>query len=219
MEATVVFNPHGTVPLAKFHEELWFEFRDLPEQLFDYYLLRVARDMASRSPIIRRRVKFAIQPRVTRYYLDCPDELDLKSILDIRHIPTGNPEEGSRKIPRFFNAPERIGAFSDGAWFDPAENVLTLHTTHCGGLCAVVMSAMPRRDACELPQEYYEDYLPALIMGTRAQILMISGRPWTNLRVGADLHNTYAAMVADLGVDELRNKQAGAIRMRHGRVM
>ena len=214
-----MFDPYKTVPLTKFHEELWFEFQNLPTELFDYYLLRTARDMAEKAPLVRRKVKIPLRDGVTRYHLSAPDGLDLKSILDIRHVPTGNIEQGSKKVPRFFNAPEHLNCFVHGAWFDKAEETLTLHLPNCCGYCLVVVTTVPSRDACELPSEYYDNYLTTLIMGTKAQILMISGRPWTNLRVGSDLQDKYVASVSALGVGQLKNNQNGIVRMRAGKVL
>lgn len=217
--ATIQLDRYKTVPLDKFHSELLFEFQNLPTQLFDYYLLRAAREMAESAPLVRRKLKIDIQPRVTRYYVDVPDGLELNGLLDVRHVETGNIECGSRKVPRYWNAPEHLGCFTYGAWFDPHENELTLHLPNCGGYCLVAMSALPSRDACELPSEFYDSYLTTLLMGAKAQILMITGRPWTNVRVGGEMYNEFKRLVADLGVDELRNKQNGVVRMRAGKVM
>ena len=87
------------------------------------------------------------------------------------------------------------------------------------GTVRAVVSAMPTTDACELPAEYYDDYYATLIMGTRASIMMLTNRPWTNLRVGGELYNQYTKLVENLGVIKQRNKQAGVIRMRHGRAL
>lgn len=219
MRATVQFDRHRTVPLDKFREELAFEFPTLPDEMFQHYLVRVARDMAEQAQIVRRKLTIPIQPCVTRYYLAVPDGLELKSLMSLRHVPTGNEENGSKEIPRFTGAPERITAFTRAAWLDVYEKVLTIIMPQAGGVCKAIVSAMPSRDACELPAEYYDSYFPTLIMGTRAQLLMLTGRPWTNVRMGGELHNEYRRQVADLGVVTLRNKEAGIIRMRHGRAL
>lgn len=212
----ILLNLHKGIPLDKFHEELWFEFQNVPTQLFDYYLLRVAREMATKAPLVRRTVIIPMQPQVTRYYLDSPDELELDALLDLRHVPTGNIEQGSKKIPRFTGPPERLSCVSKAAWFEPKSNVLHVLLPCCGGTLRAVVSAKPKRDACELPEEFYDKYLTTLLMGTKAQILMITNRPWTNLRVGSELHSKYRSQVADLGMDELLNGQRGIVRMRHG---
>lgn len=219
MTQEVQFDPHKSVPLTKFHEELWFEFQNLPTPLFDFYILKVARDMAECAPLIKRTLRVNIQPCVTRYYIDCPDGLELHEILDVRHVPTGNIECGSYKVPRYFAPPEHISCFSKGAWYTPEEQMLTLHLSNCAGYCRVVMSALPGHDACELPYEYYNEYKPVLVLGVRAQLLMITGRPWTNLRVGAELDREYRDMVRAHGVDKLRSRQAGIIKMNAGKVM
>lgn len=218
-DVVILEDPHKTVPLDKFHEELWFEFQNCPTQLFDYYLLRTAREMASKGPLVRRKLKVQLRPLVTRYHVDVPDDLDLNGILDIRHVETGNIECGSKKVKRFLNPPEHLDCFTHGAWYEPKEHVLTIHLPNCGGYCLVVMSALPSRTACALPVEFYDTYLTALLMGTKAQILLITGRPWTNLRLGGELYATYREAIAEYGVKELRNKQHGIVRMRSGPVM
>lgn len=219
MKTVVQLDRYKTVPLSKFREELAFEFPTLPSEMFEHYLLRVARDMATQAQLIRRRVTIPFSPCVTRYYLAVPDGLELKSLMSLRHAPTGNLEQGSREIPRFTSAPERITAFTRAAWLDVYEGVLTIIMPQAEGVCYAVVSALPSRDACELPAEYFDKYHDTLIMGTKAQLLMLTGRPWTNVRMGGELHNEYRRQVADLGVVELRNKEAGIIRMRHGRAM
>lgn len=219
MKAVVQFDPHKTVPLTKFTEELAFEFPTIPQELFEHYILRTARDMAEQAQLIRRRLVIHLQPCVTRYYLAVPDGLELKSLMSLRHVPTGNMENGSKEIPRFTSAPERMTAFTRASWLDVYEKVLTIIMPQEGGDCVAVLSALPARDACELPSEFYDTYYPTLLMGTKAQLLMLTSRPWTNVRMGGELHNEYRRQVADLGVVALRNKQAGIIKMNHGRVL
>lgn len=219
MKTVVQFDRYKTVPLSKFREELAFEFPTLPDEMFEHYLLRVARDMAAQAQLIRRRLTIPFTPCVTRYFLDVPDGLELKSLMSVRHAPTGNLEQGSKELPRFTSAPEHITAFTRAAWLDVYENVLTIIMPQAEGVCYAVVSALPSRDACELPAEYLDDFHDTLLIGTKAQLLMLTGRPWTNVRMGGELHNEYRRQVADLGVVELRNKEAGIIRMRHGRAL
>lgn len=218
-KAVVQLDPYKTVPLSKFYPELQFEFVDLPTELFSFYILRTARDMAERAQLIKRTLTIAIQPCVTRYYIDVPDGLALKSLMSLRHVPTGNMENGSREIPRFTGPPDNLSWASRASWLVPDEKVLVIVMPQAGGTVRAVVSAMPTTDACELPSEYYDDYYAALIMGTRASIMMVTNRPWTNLRVGGELYNQYTKLVENLGVIKQRNKQAGVIRMRHGRAM
>lgn len=218
-EATIQFSPHKTVPLSKFHEELWFEFQNLPTQLFDYYLLRTAREMAEGAPIVTRSLRVKVLPNITRYYITPPDGLELNQLLGVRHVPTGNIECGSRDVKRFINPPEQLGCFTYGSWYVPEEQCLTLHLPNCDGHCLISMSAKPAREACDLPAEFYDEYLPVLIMGTRASIMMITGRPWTNLRVGGELYNEYKQQSRELGIKHMRKKQSGSVKLNAGRVM
>lgn len=218
-DVTIQFDPHKTVPLSNFHEELWFEFQNLPTQLFDYYLLKTAREMAESAPLVLRTLTISLVPNITRYYLDPPDNTELNQLLGVRHVPTGNLECGSHDVRRFINPPEHLGCFTYGAWYDHPTKCLTLHLPNCAGKCVVSMSIKPSRDACELPAEYFDEYLPVLVMGTRASLMMITGRPWTNLRVGGELYTEYRNLTRELGVQHMRKKQAGSVKLHTGRVM
>ncbi len=215
----VVYEPFPTVPLSEFHSELRFEWPDLPVELFDYYLLRTATDMCRRAPLIHRRVRITLQPEVTRYAVKSPDGMTMVAITGLRHIPTGNEECGSHQVPRSFSAPEHLCcAAGDKAWYDPDEEVLTLHLNQ-GGVVAVDMSVVPAPTACVLPAAFRDELFPTLIMGTRAGIMLITGRPWTNLKVGGELYNEYNRMLGRAAVDRSLRKQRGIVKMNFGRAL
>lgn len=214
----VIYEPYPTMPLAKFRSELRFEYPDLPEQLFDYYLVRTAVDMAERGNLLRRRVAIELEPGVTRYALHSPDDLLFYAILGVRISPCGGC--GSREMRRSFTPPEDAYCCSgrEDVWWDSQEQVL--HIEVCGGgTVYVTMAVVPSRAACELPAVYYERFLEALMLGTRSGIMLITGRPWTNLRLGGQLRTEYLEMVKQLSVDAATHQQRGMIRMSFGRAL
>lgn len=210
----VVFEPFKTLPLSSFREELEFEFPSLPVQLFDYYIRKTAVDMAEQAPVIRRRVYLELEPNVTQYTLRPPDGLELVSILGAMFVECC----GQREARRFFDTPATGCCGPSGIWWDEQEK--TLHVRQCGQpALRVTMSAAPSRDACELPQEYSKALYPILVMGTRANIMLISGQKWTNLRLGAELLNEYRRQLNQQAVEVATNRQHGSIKMQFGRVM
>ena len=213
----IVYEQSRTLPITDFYEELQFEFPSLPPQLFEYYVRRAARMMVQKAHLVRRRLILIADPGVTRYAVDLPDGLELNSILGIRRV-NGCGDIGS-EVPRSFDPPETSCACHGVAWYDPQEKVLHLDDGYCNVRFYVTMSVMPSDKTCSLPAEFKEDLLPTLMMGTKGMILMITGRPWTNLRVGQACYNEFLQLTAAEGVRMATNKQAGAVRMQFGRAL
>lgn len=219
----VVYEPFPMIPLTELHEELQFEYPDLPAELFDYYLTRTAVDMAERGNLIRRRIAIELEPGVTRYALRSPDNLKLWAIMGIWHSPCGNVDCGVTDVRRTFRPPS--GAIWCGCgenhkfvWWDAQEKTLHVNVG-CDGILYVSIAVVPDRKACELPKVFQEEYLEALLLGTRSAIMLITGRPWTNLRLGAQLRAEYLNMIKTLSIDNLTKQQRGAIRMNFGRAL
>lgn len=91
--STVIYEPFPMIPLTELHDELRFEYPDLPVELFDYYLTRTAADMAERGNLLKRKITIHLEPNITRYALKSPDSLRMLQVLDIwldrncRHHP------------------------------------------------------------------------------------------------------------------------------------
>lgn len=215
----VVWEPFPTIAVSKFFEELRFEFKDLPPQLFQYYILQTAVDMAEKANVLRRWCKIELEPCVTRYALLSPDGLRVWAIMGIFHS-NGAPDCNSRVVNRTYGPPENACALhKDIAWYDPYDDVLHYNgTCECGNLY-VNVSVTPERNACELPRIYYDRFYSSLLMGTRARIMLISGRPWTNMRVGASLMQEYEQMLSQEAVRVAERRQRGIIKIQFGKVM
>lgn len=214
----VVYEPFRTRPLSDFHAELSFEFPTLPESLFDYYLIRTAIDMAKRGNLIRRRAVIAAQHGVTRYRLVSPDEFSLLHILNIMRVPACSCDVTN--LPRSFVPPTGANQCGrDIAWYDEQEQVLNIRPPYCFGDYYVEMSVTPPAEPCELPVEFLDKYQPTLMMGTKASILMITGRPWTNFQVGAALKDEYLRAVAADAVDTMTHRMRGGVKMSFGKVL
>lgn len=213
----VVYEPFPTVPLDKFYPELRFEFKDLPPQLFAYYIQRTAVDMAEKANLLRRWVRIELEPGVSRYALIPPDGLTLWAIMGVFHSTSCGC--GVHRTPRFYGPPEGACPIHDSVWWEPQEQVLNYTGCHCGGCLYVNMSVVPDRDACELPKIYMDRFFTTLLMGTRAKILLITNREWTNLKVGAELNQEYERMLTQDAIRVAEKQQRGAIKMQFGRVM
>lgn len=214
----IVYEPFEALPLSEFHEELLFEYPNLPTELFDYYLVSTAIKMAKAGNLIRRRIVIDAQQGVTRYRLNSPDGLDIHAILGIRSAPACSC--GAWEINRSFDPPE--GAALCGreiSWYDPQDNVLHINPPFCEGRYFVSVAVTPQRGACELPKQYLTEFFPALMMGTKGNILLITGRPWTNLQLGNAYVNEFMNMISTDAVDTATNRQRGAVKMQFGRVM
>lgn len=215
---SIAYEPFPTVPLKDFHDELKFEFAKfkLPTQLFDHYLLKTAADMAEKAPIVRIKYVIELEDGVTRYDLPVPDYLRLWAILGV--LTSDGCRIGTPK--RFFDRPTCGNCYSqDGVWYDEQEQVLHIERRCFADKARVTMACAPKRDACVLPAVYKTKYFSTLIMGTRAHIMLITGREWTNMRVGAELMNEYNRMIHEDGVVAHIGLMRGSVRMNFGRVM
>lgn len=217
--ATTVWEPYPTAPLNKFFPELRFEFKDLPPQLFQYYILQTAVDMAEKANILRRWCEIELEPCVSRYALESPDGMRVWAVMGIFRL-SGPIDKGIRRVRRSYGPPEGAVCLPQNvAWYDPYDGVLHYSgDCLCGNLFANV-AVVPERDACDLPEIYYDRFYSALLTGTRARIMLITGRPWTNLRVGASLMQEYENMLSRDAVRVAERGQRGMIKMQFGKVM
>lgn len=217
--ATTVWEPFPTVAINKFFEELRFEFKDLPPQLFQYYVLQTAVDMAEKANLIRRWCKIELEPCVTRYQLRSPDGMRIWAIMGV--FRSEGPDDCAvRNARRSYGPAENARCLPENvAWYDPYDGVLRYTgACECGNLY-VNVSVVPERAACELPQIYYERFYSALLTGVRARIMLITGRPWTNMRVGASLMQEYERMLSQDAVRVAERRQRGMIKIQFGKVM
>ena len=56
-------------------------------------------------------------------------------------------------------------------------------------------------------------------MGPRASIMLITGRPWTNLKVGSELYAEVRRMLGKLAQDAALQGQRGIVKMGFGRAL
>lgn len=213
----IIYEPYKKLPLSEFQEELRFEFPDLPVQLFDYYLVRTAREMAKKGNLIRRKAIVHLQCGVTRYVLEAPDGMEICGILGARI--NQNCSCFNKEARRTFVAPEGSQSCrSNMVWFDDAENVLHVNTPFIESALYVTLAVTPAKGDCELPDKYM-DFLPTLMMGTRAQLLLLTGRPWTNLALGQAYYNEFLKQIQELAIDVSTHKMRGSVKMNFGRVL
>lgn len=212
----VIYEPFETKPLSDFHDELKFEFPSLPSQLFDHYLVSTARQMAEKGNLIRRQALIKLQPCVTRYRLDIPDETELVGIMRMRQFEDCGCFDHS--VRRAFVPPVSQPWGGAESWYDDLEKVLHIETPFAGGV-HITMSVRPKKGACSLPVEYYNDFHQTLMTGVKAHIMLISGRPWTNIRVGTAYMSEFNRMITDDAITVATHKQRGRIKMGFGRAL
>lgn len=214
----VVYEPHKVIPLAEFHSELLFEFPDLPSNLLDYYMIKASRKMASDGSLVRRKAIIETQHCVTRYRLEPPDDMELCSILGGYVHQCGSC--GPHKINRSFDPPTTATRCCDGVlWYDEQEKVLHIKQPYYPGQYYITMAVQPSLSSCVLPEEYLTNYLDTLLSGTKAYILLVTGRPWTNLQLGQAYMKDFAVRIADEAIKLNTHRQRGSIRMQFGRAL
>lgn len=217
-QTEVVFEAFRNRPVSDFYEELRFEFQNLPDQLFHYYLVKTARQMANDGGLIRRRAVIHTQHCVTRYRLESPDGMEIGGILSIHSLPCGACT--GHQVIRSFTPPDHACCCGrEIAWYDDLEKVLHIHDPYTFGKYFVSMYVLPQRDACELPTEFYDDYLETLLLGTKAHILLIQGRPWTNMQLGQGFYNEFLSRVKSDGLEVATHKMRGGVKMNFGRAL
>lgn len=215
----VVYEPFPTTPLSEFHAELRFEWKDLPAELFDYYLLRTAIEMCRKAPLVTRTVRIKLQPGVTRYAVKSPDGMEMTALTGVSQHPTGS-DSCLHDVRRTLVAGEDWPRLRrDKVWYDPDEQVLHACMCDCGGELRVSMGVVPGRNSCALPSQFEHELFPALIMGTRASIMLITGRPWTNLKVGSELYAEFRRMMGKLAQDAALCGQRGIVKIGFGRAL
>ena len=174
--------------------------------------------MAREGNLIRRKAVISLQHCVTRYRLESPDGLELCGILRTYILPEGCCD--GQDLRRTFTQPEQICPCKRGiVWYDDLEKVLHVKHNLTHGDLLIELSVMPSTDSCELPETLYSDWLDVLLMGTRAYIMLIPGRPWTNVQLGRAYMQEFEARIKKAAVETATHKMRGGIVMRFGRVL
>ena len=217
-ETQIIYEPFKTRPLDSFLEELRFEYPTLPAQLFQFYLLKAARNMARQGNLIRRRAAVNLEPCITRFRLESPDGLEICGILRSYIIPCGCC--GGHDARETFTLPQ--GCTPCGreiVWYDDLEKVLHVRHPNSPGRLLAELAVMPGQDACELPDVLYTDWLDTLLMGVRAYIMLIPARPWTNIQMGRAYMTEFEKRTSAAAMETATHKMRGSIHMQFGRVM
>lgn len=218
MNDTILYEPFRVRPLSDFRAELNFEFPELPDPLWDYFLVKTAIDMAKRGNFVRRRIAIKAQNGVTSYLLKSPDGLDICALLSVRLAQPGCC--GTQVIPRSFEPPDgAIACCRDTAWLDPQDSILHVSAGHNCGMFYVTVAVAPPMGACELPDVYYSELLAPLLYGTKGSVLMLSGKSWTNMQLGKAYMDEYMKQTGAAAQEFLTRKQRGIIRMNFGKVL
>lgn len=217
-ETQIIYEPFETRSLDSFLEELRFEYPTLPVQLFQFYLLKAARNMSRQGNLIRRRAVINLEPCVTRYRLESPDGLEICGILRSYNIPSGCC--GGHDARETFTLPQGLCPCGrEVVWYDDLEKVLHVKHANAPGRLLMELAVMPGQKACELPAVLYTDWLDTLLMGVRAYIMLIPARPWTNVQMGRAYMNEFEKRITAAAVETATHKMRGSVHMQFGRVM
>ena len=213
----IVYEPFKRVPIRDFVDELRFEFPNVPDDLFIHLLRKTAITMARKGHLVRRFAYLDSQPGVTRYRLSSPDGEEICGV----HGIYAEACCGSHAVTRTFVEPEddALCCAKDVAWYDDAEGVLHIDACHCGQRYRVAVSTAPGREACDLPEVFMQSHFDLLLLGTKAAIMLMAGRPWSNMRLGTGYHDLFSKQLLEAAVGTATHKQRGAVKMNFGRAI
>lgn len=211
----IVYDPHRTVPLEEFHSEILFEFPDIPDSALDAYILKAARTLAQNGKVIRRESTVETWPHVPNYLLRSPDGLEICGILGAKIDRCGCCT--SLEVPRLFEEPSmHCDCGCSKVWYDDRNKEINILHPVAPAQYRFSLAVCPSRTACALPAEMYDDYLEILITGVKANLLLVTGKPWSNLPLGNAYLTEFRNRISDAAVERLTHKQRGRIHMRFG---
>ena len=214
---TILYEPFKTVPISKFRPELKFEFIDLPDQLFDYALIKAARTLAKDGSLIRRRIVIHPVPNAETYKLTSPDGLEICAILGIWYDSCCS--EG--RVSRGYQPPANAQVCPRNyAWYDDITDELhILNSCAANRVYYITVSVCPADDACEFPSVLYDEYFDLLLLGAKSRILRMNNKPWTNLQLSVMYEKQFTEGIASASVEAHTKKQRGMIKMHWGKIL
>lgn len=197
------------VSLKEFFPELRYEFQNLPPEVYSYYLIQTAIDMAEKGNLLRYWEEIPLKKDVVRYSLTPPTDTKIWNVMGIFHSPRPDipPPSDCPAPPVVFDPPDDEisdmlpnGAFfchKNIAWYDPYTASLHYNTAHYkSGDSLYVNASLTMPDTiCSLPQLYKDRFHQILMIGTEARLKLILDRKWTNLEVGAKLMEQYRVLL------------------------
>ena len=213
----LIYEPYKKVPLSDFVNELRFEFPNVPDDIFFHHIRKTANTAARQGSLIRRFALLHPESCVTRYRLESPDGEEICAILGIYEEDCCH---GVRGVTRSYVPPEQGCLRACGrkvAWYDDVEEVLHIDPGHCGSQFRIALAVAPDMAACELPKSFFDRYFELLLTGAKSGIMLMSGRPWSNLRLGAEYYQMFKHMLRDAAVSVAKHKMQGAIKMNFGK--
>ena len=206
-----------TLPLTNFTEELRFEFPDLPQPLFDYYCVEVARIMASEGHLFKTVIEFNTKQNVTRYLLDTKDESEIIGIYRITSRDV-NTTDVYIEVDRTFTKPQRVVPINL-AWFDTVQSVLHVKTVYEHGVMNVYTYTSPVLGTCSLPEVIRTKYWQTFMLGVKGKLLLITGRQWTNLQLGQAYYTEFKKQLAIDSITKSTNGMVGVAKINFGRAL
>lgn len=201
------------VKLNEFYPELRYEFRNLPPQVYSYYLVQTAIDMAEKGNLLRYWEEIPLKKDIVRYSLTPPVDTLIWNVMGIFHSPRPDILRPSDcPAPPVEQAPfddEISDLLPNGtffchkniAWYDPYTKALHYNAAqHMPGDSLYVNASLTMpTDICALPQLYKDRFREMLMLGTKARLKLILDKEWTNLEVGAKLMEQYRVLLTTEG--------------------
>jgi hypothetical protein len=210
-----VYEEHPTVSMYDLTVDLEYEFPGLSKDAIVHYLRRAADAACRNSDLDMRVLEFETEPGVDSYLLEPPDEAELVAILDVVCLEGA---DASRIVRRYSGRPERAGGL--GVWYTSGDRVLHFsEAPRAWSLYKAEFSVCPAPDACEISARFKGAYYDLLLLGARARIYGLPGRPWFSPDLASVNAARFQKACQHAKVENLLGGQRGRFRVRHRRIL
>lgn len=178
-EEVIVYSPYEKVDLSVFTDVLEYEFTKLDLGAAERFILDTAIYMAQYGNVLRRKATIHTQACVENYLLEPPDCMQVNAIMSICAKCSCCSCGPIRLTSSRCHCTCGCGSCNTYTWYDKP-NEIYFSPAHHNSIYEIEMAVVPIYDTCEIDKVYRTELYSTLMLGVKAKILSISGKPWSS---------------------------------------
>lgn len=158
----------------------------------------------------------ALRDGVQDYDLDAPSQAYVHLVRDVylgaRRLRPVTMAQLQVELPDWRNTSGNEPSYYNTSADRNALRVFPMPANTTGQQLVVRACFMPKPTATLLPDFLGQRFMGVIADGAKSRLMLMSGKPWTNEKLGIDLRNKFADGVTEARINETHDRVQGSIR-------
>jgi len=176
--------------IADFVKYVRTEVPGCPEPLIEDAVMRTCIDFCTRTELLSEIIELVTSATLPTYVVT-PSDADLYPARLRAALKNGLPLDKT-DVASYALRSDRSDAGSPLAYFAPTRAQITFAPIpNAAETIELDLVLRPARDATDVPDVLYEEWVTAIAAGAKGLLLSMEGQPWANAALAAYHQNTY----------------------------